>query len=148
MPDVFGNSYQIKNDNRVLSANNLLVDLDGTLNLVQSANVVYQQTVNPQYESGSTTTYLVVGNPNGQAQLTSLVGSGVGLLGNVTTKISDNCEFKTLSFVATGDCPTISTEKSVKLDGCTLQSVGLSYNVQSLVVTSSLNFFFLAMTAQ
>ena len=143
--DVFGNNTTIKADNRTLSTNNVLCNMDGDLSLVQSARITYAQAVRPTYEAGSYTTYLVVGNPSGRAELATIVGSGNGLLGGFTQKLKGDCQFNTLTFKANGDCPTISIEKTAICKGCVPQEIGFAFQVGQLSVMSSLGMYFVSL---
>jgi hypothetical protein len=115
------------------------------LTLVQSVTWQYQQQVNPMFEAGSPTLYLVQGQSQGNVDVTRAVGDG-GL--GTQLKAASGCGVLipvTIGLDGTG-CANISGKNALKFGGGVARQYGGSISTQGLSVTENLSIFVSSLT--
>jgi hypothetical protein len=141
--DFYGYTKDAKGPGNVVSPTMVILSIDGKkLRLAQSVSVSYQRQIEPTYEIGSDSVWMVAGKSSGTCEVSRAIGnadggSTGGLL--VPFKPGDPCTTQTL-LITRGDGSCGMDPGTIYCGGCLLSSVSAQIQVGSLVVTDSANY--------
>jgi hypothetical protein len=141
--DFFGYSKEAKGPGNIVSPTMVIVSIDGTkLRLAQSVDLNYSRTVEPTYELGSDSVWMVAGKTSGSCTIQRAIGTagdsgGGGLLVPFVPK--DACKTQTL-IIAKGDGACGMDPGTIVCGGCLIQSIGANVNVGALVLTDTATY--------
>jgi hypothetical protein len=141
--DFFGYTKDAKGPGNVVSPTMVILSIDGKkLRLAQSASVSYQRQVEPTYEIGSDSVWMVAGKSSGTCEVQRAIGNAEGgSTGGLLTpfKPGDPCKTQTL-LITRGDGQCGMDPGTIYCGGCLLTNVSTSIQVGSLIVTDSANY--------
>lgn len=141
--DFFGYTKDAKGPGNVVSPTMVILSIDGKkLRLAQSVSVSYNRQVEPTYEIGSDSVWMVAGKSSGTCEVQRSIGNvdggtNGGLL--VPFKPSDPCKTQTL-IITRGDGQCGMDPGTIYCGGCILNSVSANIQVGSLIVTDSASY--------
>lgn len=139
MADYFGFDKSAKGSDKVLSTAMAILTVGGNdVHLAQNVTVNYQRTVQPQYELGSDSVWMVVGHSQGTCQVQRAVGEGKFL--EPFSGEGTGCSTTTLTLDSMSNCG--NEAGTAKMLGAVLQKVGISASTQQLIVTDSADYQF------
>lgn len=144
--DIFNYDVDVK-ERQIVAARNAALDLgDGKISLVQSFQGSYGHTVEPVYEAGSSSVYFINGNPMGQFDFTTLVGTN-GWFANIIDAKGKACaELKTINIDFTNaneDCDVqVTVNTNLKMEGVILKQIGFAVQAGDLRITNTGSFIF------
>lgn len=110
--------------------------------IIQTVDIKYAQSVQQLYALDVTTLFLISGRPQGNLQMTNVVGPG-SLLGDITEKFGNVCAIEgafNLSMATTcrDAVANAGREASVTLNSPLITEVGLAGNAQNFLITGSM----------
>lgn len=143
--DYFGYDKQTFDPGSIVSATMVAVSIGSgqgsTLCLAQSANITYQRNVQPTYELGSDSVWLIAGTSSGTAQISRALGkkgSGDAAFWSVF-KPENPCKSTSIT-IAQGDGACGLKPGTIKCEGCLLTSMSTNIQVGNLVVTEDAQY--------
>lgn len=140
--DFFGYNKQVYGPNDIVSYNKVIVSVGGYLCLTQSVNVNYQRQVQPNYELGSDSVWLVAGASSGTCDISRALGRS-GTANDATFwsafKPSDACSATTIK-IAQGSGTCGMSPGALTMNNAVLTNVGMQASVGNLVITESANY--------
>jgi hypothetical protein len=143
--DYFGYDKQSFDPGNIVGATMVAVSIDngggGNLCLVQSASVQYNRNVQPTYELGSDSVWLVAGTSSGDVSISRALGrKGSGSTAFWETfKPQDPCKSTTIT-IAKGDGACGLDPGRIMCESCLLTSMSSSVQVGSLTVTEDARY--------
>jgi hypothetical protein len=132
MADVFGATREVGSD--VLIGDGIAFSIDGSLSLVQSGRLTYQQEVKPVYEVGTSDIYVIAGQTSGTLDISKGVHGTGGSLDS-TGKCAD---LTTIQIAAGKGC--VNFGGTITAAGAILQRVGLQVQAGATIVTSDSSY--------
>lgn len=139
MADYFGFDKTAQGPTKVLSTAMAIVTVGGNdVRLAQGVTVTYTRKVEPQFELGSDSVWMVVGHSQGTCKIDRAVGEGKFL--EPFQGQGTGCDTTTLTLDTTGNCG--SAAGTVKMTGAMLQEVSIQATVQNVTITESANYIF------
>lgn len=140
MADIYGYNQEVK-AGEVVASKDVIVQIDsGRTALVQSVQGSYTHQVAPQFEIGSSTMYLVNGQPSGNLTMSTLVGKGGWLDGLLSGKPAcgdlSSIQFK----ISNSDCNLSVGKPILRFESALAQSYSFSIQAGQLTVTQTVNF--------
>lgn len=134
--DIFGYDRSV-NSKEILSADFATLSFgDEKAKLVQQVQGSYQHKVEPRFETGSSALYWVNGQPMGQLQMGSVVGSK-GWFQKITEKDAACALLEPITVRLNGDnrCDLEISNDTLKLEDALLQSVNFSFSAGDLDIS-------------
>lgn len=139
MADYFGFDKTAKGPSKVLSTSMAIITIGGDdVRLAQGVTIKYGRKVQPQFELGSDSVWMVVGHATGTCDIQRAVGEGKFL--EPFKGKGTGCEPTTLTLDATSNCG--SEAGTVKMIGAALQDVSIQANVQNVTITEGATYLF------
>lgn len=139
MADYFGFDKTAKGPSKVLSTAMAIITVGGEdVRLAQGVAINYQRKVQPQFELGSDSVWMVVGHAQGTCKIDRAVGEGKFL--EPFKGKGTGCEPTVLTLDATGNCG--SEAGTVKMLGAVLQDVSIQATVQNVTITEGATYVF------
>lgn len=137
--DFFGYNTPTQS-NQIISADNAVIDLgNGRLGLVQQFSGSYGHQVETRFEIGSSTLYFVNGKPQGQFQVSKLVGRE-GILTEFRTG-QDACGgLRQISVSLDGGACDIEVGPGLNFNGVKLRGVSFQGTSGGFEITESADF--------
>ena len=153
--DVFG--YTREAPQRIMSSEGASISVDGQLGLVQSVQASYTHNIQPRFEAGKNTLYWLVGQPQGQIQVSRMVSkSGFfteygdklkdaacgSLIDGIQIGLADTCE-------AGGGNASVGTggKKTLTYGGGVFQAITASIDVGSVSVAEQVTILVSTMSS-
>ena len=140
MADIFGYNQEVK-AGEIVASKDVIVQIDsGRTALVQSVQGSYSHRVEPQFEIGSSTMYLVNGMPQGNLNMTTLVGKSGWIEGLLSGKPACG-DMSSLQFtISNTDCNLSVGKPILRFEHALAQSYSFTIMSGQLTVTQSVNF--------
>ena len=140
MADIFGYNQEVK-AGEIVASKDVIVQIDsGRTALVQSVQGTYQHQVQPQFEIGSSTMYLVNGQPQGNLTLSTLVGKSGWITGLLSGKPACG-DMSSLKFtISNSDCNFSVGSPILRFEHALAQSYSFAINSGQLTITQSASF--------
>ena len=145
MADVFGYENNIKSSGQVASADFAIISIGNTgrNSLVQSVSATYQQRVEEITQVGDTQIYWLPGRPQGQIQISKLVGSG----GFFNDWKGECGKINAMSINMSGGRCGFSGGGNVTFDGGVVESLSLQLGTDRQTVAASATIKVASMSA-
>lgn len=141
--DFFGYTKDAKGPGNVVSPTMVILSIDGEkLRLAQSVTLSYQRQVEPTYEIGSDSVWMVAGKSSGTCEVSRSIGNADnGVTGGLFKPFqpSDPCKTQTL-MIMRGDGQCGMDPGTIYCGGCLLTNVSAQIQVGALVVTDSATY--------
>ena len=140
--DIFGYNRNV-NTKAILSSENCVLDFgEGKVALVQSAELVYQHTINPVFEAGSSDIYFVNGGANGSLTFGSLVGRQGFFAGfNLGKQACGDLSTLSIAAVAEDGCRVkLEKNNAIRIEGALLRRVSLGFRAGEYQVSQGGEF--------
>lgn len=140
--DYYGYVKDAKGPGNVVSPTMVVVAIDGDkLRLAQSATVNYRREVQPTYELGSDSVWMVAGKTSGSCELSRAIGNADSSSGQMLQPYRPDsaCDTQTI-MITKGDGHCGMDPGTIYCGGCLLSNVGVTVNVGSLTLTDSASY--------
>jgi hypothetical protein len=137
--DYFGSEKTVKTNDQIVTGEFCALSIGGNVALLQSAGASYRRTVQPMFEAGTSTTYYITGNSEGEIRATAAVGKN-GFFANFKN-LSSNCgKIDKLGFTlrSGGKC-SVGSSGSLNFSNGLVTSVGVTLNAGFAAVTNDIN---------
>lgn len=139
MADYFGFDKTAKGPSKVLSTSMAIITVGGDdVRLAQNVTIEYGRKVQPQFELGSDSVWMVVGHAQGTCKIDRAVGEGKFL--EPFKGKGTGCEPTTLTLDSANNCGSAAGTATMK--GAVLQTVTLQASVQNLAITEGATYLF------
>ena len=140
MADIFGYNQEVK-AGEIVASKDVIVQIDsGRTALVQTVNGNYGHTVSPQFEIGSSTMYLVNGQPQGSLDMQTFVGKSGWIEGLLSGKPACG-DLSSLQFtISNTDCNLSVGKPILRFESALATSYSFSIMSGQLTVTQSVRF--------
>ena len=138
MTDVFGSSKQVHSADQVTNWSGILISIDGTIHLAQSANLQYQRQIQPVYELGSEDIW--AGATPAQGTFTIQRAIGMGKKAGKAFSLSTGCSGKDIRMT---DGNGVCTDKFgiVTMRNAVPQSYSIQATAGQHIVTEDATFW-------
>jgi hypothetical protein len=142
--DIFGYDVDVK-EKQVVAARNAALDLgDGRIALVQSIQGGYGHQTSTVYEAGSSSVYFVNGNPQGNLNYSTLVGTD-GWFAGIVNKSGLCATIRSINVDLMGNADSncdvqIKSKANIKFEGALLESIQFSIQASDLQISNSGRF--------